>query len=614
MTGSYSPLLVFLSVVVACVASYTALDLAGRLSSVTGRARLGWLLGGSLALGVGIWSMHFVGMLAFHLPIPVTYGVDLVLLSVLVAIAASGIALLMVSLPGTVRLGPLSLAALCMGLAIAGMHYIGMAAMRMQARLGYRAELVVASIGIAIGASFVALWLSRRFRLENPARWAGWKVVSGVVMGGAIAGMHYTAMAAARFTADPAVAMSPAWELSPSFGLGVAVTAGTLLILGLGLAGAMTDRWMRSKLEERVVARTAELKRSEAYLVAGQELSHTGSWARRVGAGEDHWSGETYRIFGLDPGSPAPSRQQISQICHPHDRDLFDQAMDAAVRETRGFELDFRIVRPDGSIRYVHSKGQPVLDDAGAVVEIMGVIMDVTQRKRAERALRRARERTLEARFAAMLAERTRMAREIHDTLLQGFTGVGLKLLAVTNRVAGQPETAGALREVLTLAQKTLEDARRAVWDMRSPLPAGAEFSAALRTAAEDGTRGTGLTLEYEVEGPARPVDPQVEAVVIRMVQEAVANAVKHAAARTLRVTCTHEARRVRLSVADDGRGFTVDPDFHAYGGHWGLLGMRERASQIGGKVLVRSTPGQGTSIILLVPYDVRKGSRPRRP
>jgi len=92
LTGSYSPLLVFLSVVVASAASYTALDLAGRLSSVTGRARVAWLLGGSLALGVGIWSMHFVGMLAFHLPIPVTYGVEFVVLSMLVAISENGCA------------------------------------------------------------------------------------------------------------------------------------------------------------------------------------------------------------------------------------------------------------------------------------------------------------------------------------------------------------------------------------------------------------------------------------------------------------------------------------------------------------------------------------------
>jgi PAS domain S-box-containing protein len=357
--------------------------------------------------------------------------------------------------------------------------------------------------------------------------------------------------------------------------------------------------------------KTAELfskaERSEAYLIAAQELSHTGAWSRRISTGEGYWSEETYRIFGLDPISPPPSPQPLLQVWHPDDRDLLDRAMDAATREKRGFEVDLRVVRPDKSVRYVHAKGQPVVNDAGDVVEFIGVIMDVTKRKRAERALRRARDRTLAARFSAVLAERTRMAREIHDTLLQGFTGVSLKLVAVTARVTGQPETSAALREVIALAQSTLQDARRAVWDMRPPSLGSQELPDALKTAAEDGVHGTGLTLEYEAEGPSRPLDPKVEAVIFRIGQEAIANAVKHAAARTLRVRCTYGARRVRLSVADDGRGFTVDPDFRAYGGHWGLLGMRERASQIGARVLVRSTPGQGTEVILLAPYAVRE-------
>ena len=213
-----------------------------------------------------------------------------------------------------------------------------------------------------------------------------------------------------------------------------------------------------------------------------------------------------------------------------------------------------------------------------------------------------------------MLAERTRLAREIHDTLLQGFTGVGLKLVAVADRVTGQPDTSAALREVVALAQKTLEDARRAVWDMRSPSLDTGEFSALLRAAAQEGTRDTGLSLEFTVDGPARPMGPEVEAVVIRVAQEAIANAVKHAAARTLRVRWSYGGRRVRLSVADDGKGFAVDPDFRGYGGHWGLLGMRERAGQIGGRLLVRSTPGQGTRVILLVPYAVRGGSGAGQP
>ena len=240
--------------------------------------------------------------------------------------------------------------------------------------------------------------------------------------------------------------------------------------------------------------------------------------------------------------------------------------------------------------------------------------MDVTDRKRAERALRRARERALETRFAAVLEERTRLARDIHDTLLQGFTGIALKLVAASSRVTDPPESVAALRDLIGLAQQTLTDARRAVWDLRSPALAGRDFPAAVRNAVEDCVRGTTLELECGVGGSPRPVEPDVEAVVVRVAQEAVTNVVKHADAQTVRVRLSFETRRVRLSVIDDGRGFAVEPNFQAYGGHWGLLGMRERASQVRGKLSLRSTPGHGTELVLLVPYAVGHESPAPRP
>jgi PAS domain S-box-containing protein len=470
---------------------------------------------------------------------------------------------------------------------------------------------------LTVAAAFLVTWVSRQFGLSN--RSAAFLAAILLTSWYAGTGPMVVALVLSTFVFDffflaPLYTLGLQWGPDPYL---VWFLLFAVLAAWFSAARRRSARLLeeaRSELEERVAVRTAELRRSEAYLVAGQELSHTGSWARRISTGESYWSDETYRIFGRDPRTPAPTGPQVREMCHPDDRHVFDQAMETASREARGFEMDFRIIRPDGSIRYVHSKGQPVLDDAGVVVELMGVVMDVTEQKRAARALRRARERTLEARFTAMLDERTRLAREIHDTLLQGFTGVSLKLLVAANRVTGQPETSAALQEVLTLAQRTLEDARRAVWDIRSPWLAGAEFSAALRTAAENAIRGTGLRLEYRLDGPARPLEAETEAVVFRIVQEAVTNAVKHAGAATIRLRGTYGTRSMRVVVADDGKGFSVDPDFRAYGGHWGLLGMRERATQIGGKVLVRSAPGQGTRVILLVPCDSRGGSRARQP
>jgi signal transduction histidine kinase len=172
----------------------------------------------------------------------------------------------------------------------------------------------------------------------------------------------------------------------------------------------------------------------------------------------------------------------------------------------------------------------------------------VTQPKRDEQALRRARERRIKARFDAVLAERARVAREIHDTLLQGFTGVALQLVAVTNRLIGSPE-ATALRDVISLAQKTLVDARRAVLDLRSPSLAEGNLPASLRMLAQEHTRDAGLSFEFEVSGAPRPVGPEVETVMGRVLQEALTNTVKHAAARGVRVRLTFEPRRQRLFV-----------------------------------------------------------------
>jgi PAS domain S-box-containing protein len=372
----------------------------------------------------------------------------------------------------------------------------------------------------------------------------------------------------------------------------------------LEFVGAVMDVTAARRAEE-------ELRRSEAYLAEAQRLSHTGSWARTLRRPEDsYWSAEGYRIFQVNPaGAPAQVLHEMRERVHPDDWPRLKEAAEQAVRDKTDFEVKYRALMPDGSVRYIHTVGHPVTNAAGQVTELVGTVIDVTERKRTERALRRARERTLEARFAAVLAERTRLAREIHDTLLQGFTGVALKLVAASNRVTEPAESVMELREVVSLAQKTLVDARRAVWDLRAPASAPGDFPAMVRLATEECVRGTGLTLEYHCSGLARPLDPEIEAVAIRVLQEALANVVKHAGARTARVDLVFQASRMQVAIADDGRGFTVDPEFQTYGGHWGLLGMRERTSQVRGKLSIRSAPGRGTEIVLRVPYELPRGA-----
>lgn len=240
MTPTYDPLLVGLSVVIAMLASFAALNFAAQITSAGGSSRFVWLLGGASVMGIGIWSMHFVRMLAFRLPVPVSYGIPLMLLSVGVAIAASLLALRVVTRK-QMSDRTLLIAGLLMGGAIAGMHYIGMASMYAAARLSYRAPLVALSILIAVVASIAALWLAFRFRSARGGGRTLHKALAAVVMGIAIAGMHYTGMAAARFAPADAHAM-PAGNVLATDELGWAIAVGALVMIALALVGLLIDR------------------------------------------------------------------------------------------------------------------------------------------------------------------------------------------------------------------------------------------------------------------------------------------------------------------------------------------------------------------------------------
>lgn len=259
LNGSYSSSLVLISLCVAILASYTALDLTGRIATAKGRAAYLWMVGGALALGTGIWSMHFIGMLAFSLPIELGYDLSLTALSLVISVLSSGFALWLVSqpsLPGRV----LALGALIMGAGISSMHYTGMAAMQMQPGIDYDPLLFAASLLIAVGASVAALWIAFRLRRNTPYV----RQIRGgaaVVMGIAIVGMHYTGMAAANF-ADGSFCGALDGGLSGS-GLDYLVLITTLAVLAVAL--------LTSVLDARLEARTAEL--AQSLTLANQELT-----------------------------------------------------------------------------------------------------------------------------------------------------------------------------------------------------------------------------------------------------------------------------------------------------------------------------------------------------
>ena len=240
LSGVHDTTLVGLSILIAVFASFTALDLAGRIRpSLDGRTRHAWLLLAAVAMGGGIWAMHFVAMLAFSMPMQVKYDLGLTALSLALPIGVTAVGFLIMSRPRT-GAGSLLAGGLLMGLGIAAMHYTGMAAMRMPADLTHGAAWVAASILIAIGASVAALWLA--FRGASRLH----KAAAACVMGIAISGMHYSAMQGAVFTAHAAVDNAHGHASVGQTDLALAVVLTTCLILGLALLASSHDRFDQS--------------------------------------------------------------------------------------------------------------------------------------------------------------------------------------------------------------------------------------------------------------------------------------------------------------------------------------------------------------------------------
>jgi NO-binding membrane sensor protein with MHYT domain len=258
--GTHDPYLVALSILVASFASYTALDLSGHAGPARGFARRVWLVAAAIAMGGGIWSMHFVAMLAFIMPMPMSYDIGLTTLSLVVAMFVTGVAFYVISSQSASPLR-LALSGIFMGLGIAGMHYTGMAAMRGPAELSYDPVFVALSLVIAIGASTLALWLA--FRTTDLGR----KLVAGIVMGVAISGMHYTAMRAAIFTSYGPVHVAQVHASLDQTNLALAIAGITFIILALASVASVFER---KRAEETLRQAQAELAHVNRVTTLGQ--------------------------------------------------------------------------------------------------------------------------------------------------------------------------------------------------------------------------------------------------------------------------------------------------------------------------------------------------------
>ena len=198
---------------------------------------------------------------------------------------------------------------------------------------------------------------------------------------------------------------------------------------------------------------------------------------------------------------------------------------------------------------------------------------------------------------------RTRIAREIHDTLAQGFAGISVQLELVARLLTKAPEAAKPhLDQARQLVRSSLDEARRSVWALRSQALENSDLPSALNASVKQLLENTPMQSQVKVSGTYRELNRTIEDNLLRIGQEAITNAIKHAQAKQLRIELSYATDRVTLNVQDDGRGF--DSTQQSPNGHFGLVGMRERVTNMGGTLTVSSQPNAGTEIFVEVPLS----------
>jgi signal transduction histidine kinase len=355
------------------------------------------------------------------------------------------------------------------------------------------------------------------------------------------------------------------------------------------LAVAVAQGVERKRAEE-------ELQRSAAYLAEGQRLSHTGSWAWNLDTGELFMSRETFSIYGLEATDRPLTYETLLQRSHPDDASDVALAIKAALGHGTELRLFTRLCIPGQPMKWVKTYGHPV-HDGERIVEYIATVIDVTEQIHANRRQRHA----LRARYRAVIAERTRIARDLHDGFLQDLAGIAMQLGAVLPHVRGEAE-AERVRNILALTERTAREVRRTVLGMRER---GTLVD--LASAVHDLVRRTalpaGVAFSTSVTGNAFAIPALMCDAIVSVAHEAITNALKHSEARSITVALEFRRRIIRMSVRDDGCGLSAESNARDAAEHGlGLVGMRERAGAIGATLRVSSAPGDGTVVRLDVP------------
>src|SRR6202171_3903090 len=608
---TYTLDLVVLSVLIATIGAYVAVEIAQRVRAAERGRRLFWVSGGALAMGLGIWSMHFVGMLALHLPVLVWYDALLLFLSFVAAVIGCGIAFLIFN-RATVGSGVLVRASVFMGLAIAGMHYIGMAAMRMSSHVIYDPTIVAASVGVAIIGSFLALALIRNLitTSSEPHTWLK-KAGASLVMGFAVAGMHYTGMAAALFAPGPAGWRPTDHVVLGTYALGLVVAATSIALLGIALAATQFERWTlktRGRFENLL------------------ELSPQVVWFAGPDGQITYFNPYWYEYTGLSP-KRALGDGWIDAI-HPEDRERVVESWQGAVNEGSDYEVELRLRGRDNEYCWFLARSRPARVESGKVDAWLGIAVDIEKRKKAE-----------EEAWAASQAKSEFLASMSHElrTPLNAIGGYA-ELLAMGIRGPLNAEQAQDIARIrrsqqhlLTLIQDVLNFAKVDADQTEYHITAVPVDEALRDTESMIAPQILAKGLHYSYKGVGKTTavlaDPEkMQQIVLNLLT----NAVKFTeSGGTITLSSELSGNCIDIRVTDTGPGISpeklnriFDPFVQAerrlnqpvQGVGLGLAISQDLAKAMKGKITVESKVGEGSTFTLSLPRAPRMDPADRPP
>lgn len=341
------------------------------------------------------------------------------------------------------------------------------------------------------------------------------------------------------------------------------------------------------------------LWRSEAQFRRAQALAHVGSYEVNVPeSGQSYWSEEAYRILGLDPalGSLA-SEHAIRRFVHPEDRAYVDEVGARAIGDGKPYGVEFRIVRPDGTVRSIYSLGRPVTERGGKVVKLAGTLQDVTERKHTEKALQDLAGQLINAQEE----ERGRIGRELHDHISQRLSVVAIKLDQLCSDAAARGSgLEDRLQDALRHINEILGDVHHLSHRLHSATLHDLGLVPAIQRLAREFEDHHHIDVECTFSSIPGRLPQAVALCLFRIAEEGLNNVAKHSGATSAQVHLARNADGIHLIIADTGAGFDAKAIESKAG--LGFVSMRERCRLIGANVLVHSNPSRGTTIGVWVP------------